>query len=62
MYSTDFLTVYAASRMAEAQHQAWAESLRPNRRERLARHLYTLAARLQPDLASTTTFSKRSTQ
>ena len=54
MYSTEFLTTYAADRMAAAQHHAWADSLRPSPRERLARGLHRLAARLQPDLESTT--------
>ena len=59
MYSTDFLTVYASERIAEVQHWVWAESLRPGHRERLAQHLHDLAARLQPDLASTTALGRR---
>ena len=54
MYSTEFMTLYAADRMAAAQHHAWVSSLRPSPRERLARGLHRLAARLQPDLESTT--------
>ena len=54
MYSTEFMTLYAADRMAAAQHYAWVDSLRPSPRERLARGLHRLAARLQPDLESTT--------
>ncbi len=57
MYSTEFMTAYAADRMAAAQHYAWASSLRPSPRERLARGLHRLAARLQPDLESTTSVS-----
>lgn len=57
MYSTEFLTLYAADRMAAAQHHAWVSSLRPSSRERLARGLHRLAARLQPDLESTTSIS-----
>lgn len=59
MYSTEFLTVYAADRMASAHRAAWASSLRPSPRERLARGLGRLAARLQPDLGSTTTLPRR---
>ena len=57
MYSTEFMTRYAADRMAAAQHHAWASSFRPSPRERLARGLHRLAARLQPDLESTTSVS-----
>lgn len=59
MNNTDFLTVYAADRMADAHHHAWADSLRPSYRERFARSFQNLAARIQPDLASTTTLRKR---
>ena len=57
MYSTEFLTTYAADRMAAAQHHAWVDGLRPSPRERLARGLHRLAARLQPDLESTTSIA-----
>ena len=57
MYSTEFMTTYAADRMAAAQHHAWVSSLRPSPRERVARGLHRLAARLQPDLESTTSIS-----
>lgn len=59
MYSTEFMSTYAADRMAAAQHHAWADSLRPSLRERVARGLHRLAARLQPDLESTTTVTRR---
>lgn len=57
MYSTEFMATYAADRMAAAHHHAWVGSLRPSPRERLARGLHRLAARLQPDLESTTSVS-----
>ncbi len=59
MYSTDFLTAYAADKMTAAQHHAWVERLRPDRRTRFAQQLQSFAGRLQPDLASTTSAPKR---
>ena len=59
MYSTDFLTAYAADKMNTAQHYAWVESLRQGRRGGLVAQFSQLAARLQPDLASTTSAPKR---
>ncbi len=47
--TTEFLTRYADERIAAFQYQAWADSLRPSRRVRLAQLLTHLAARLEPD-------------
>ena len=59
MYSTDFLTAYAADKLSAAQHYAWVESLRSGHCNGLAAQFSRLAARLQPDLASTTSAPKR---
>ncbi len=44
--TSEFLVQYANERAATFQRQAWADSLRPSRRDRLAAQLHRLADRL----------------